>query len=313
MATMMRAASAAVAVAAGGWIVRHRTSPAVRAWRPSRRTATDSDALAGTIGGSGATTVLLLHGLGATGDYFGRSFDRLASVGRIVVPDLLGFGRSLDDHRTDFGPEAHLDALDRLMADLGADGPVLVGAHSMGTAVALKWARRHPERALGVVAWGPPMHTDPDDAKRAIGATGPMAKVFLLNTKWAERVCRVNCAHRVLAGIVAASVDPTLPVAITRRASLHTWPAYRQSIDRLVIDVGWADDLAALDQADVPVLLVQGSDDRIGDRHMIEMSSSGSASTAHEIVPQADHHLPITHAHLAVDHLIAMLDRIGES
>jgi pimeloyl-ACP methyl ester carboxylesterase len=47
------------------------------------------------VSGSGERAFVLLHGLVTSSDTFGSSYDRLASYARLVVPDLLGFGRSM--------------------------------------------------------------------------------------------------------------------------------------------------------------------------------------------------------------------------
>ena len=70
-------------------------------------------------GGSANPVVVLLHGLVATGDVFGAAFDPIADQATLVVPDLLGFGRSLDDSRERFTPDDHLDALDEMLDALG--------------------------------------------------------------------------------------------------------------------------------------------------------------------------------------------------
>ncbi len=50
----------------------------------------------------------------SAGDIFGATYDQLADRHRLVVPDLLGFGRSIGHNRELFPAEAHLDALDEL-------------------------------------------------------------------------------------------------------------------------------------------------------------------------------------------------------
>ena len=83
---------------------------------------------------------------------FGAPYDRLATTGRVVVPDLLGFGRSLHETRQSFSTEDHLDALDQLADRTGLfERRWTIGAHSMGSTVALRWALRHPDRVERIV------------------------------------------------------------------------------------------------------------------------------------------------------------------
>ncbi|MFE7618853.1 alpha/beta fold hydrolase [Streptomyces sp. NPDC057496] len=86
-----------------------------------------------------------LHGLGASsGPYFAASATHpLLAGGRSLLVDLLGFG--ISDRPTDFGYtlEEHADAVAKAMEAAGAHGADVIG-HSMGGAVAVLLAARHP-------------------------------------------------------------------------------------------------------------------------------------------------------------------------
>lgn len=49
-------------------------------------------------------------------------------------------------------------------------GRIIVGGISIGAAVALSWARRHPRSVIGVLAALPPWIAEPDDAPAALSA-----------------------------------------------------------------------------------------------------------------------------------------------
>jgi pimeloyl-ACP methyl ester carboxylesterase len=90
-----------------------------------------------------------VHGLGAmSAPYFARVAGHpLLADRRSLLVDLLGFG--LSDRPADFGYtlEEHADALAEALKSAGAAGTQVI-AHSMGGAVAIVLAARHP----GVVA-----------------------------------------------------------------------------------------------------------------------------------------------------------------
>lgn len=202
-----RVLTATALAGAGAWTGVHASAPAVRAWSPSILPRRRAGRLAIADSGTG-DVVLLLHGLGATGDYFGSLYDDLSRTHRLLIPDLLGFSRSLDDQCHDFSPTAHVDALNALGL---LSASVTVAAHSMGAAVALLWAQRHPERANGVVRFAPPAYRSAAGARRAVGAAGPMARLFLLDTGWAHALCRLSCSNRSVSGIAMAAASPRLP------------------------------------------------------------------------------------------------------
>jgi len=86
-----------------------------------------------------------VHGLGAmSAPYFARvAGDPLLADRRSLLVDLLGFG--LSDRPADFGYtlEEHADALAAALTSAGATGAQVIG-HSMGGAVAIVLAGRHP-------------------------------------------------------------------------------------------------------------------------------------------------------------------------
>ena len=74
-------------------------------WRPPRPRTMFSPLAARVIGAG--TPIVLLHGLGASGDYWGSVYDRLGDGHRLVVPDLLGFGAS-PRPSAGYGPDEHV-------------------------------------------------------------------------------------------------------------------------------------------------------------------------------------------------------------
>ncbi len=285
------------------WSWRHLRSPAVSAWSEPALPGTRSGPLFLRHGGSGRDGVLLLHGILSTGDVFGADFDVLTVDRRLAVPDLLGFGRSLDPSRTSFTPDAHLDAIDESLDTIAAtSGRWTVGAHSMGAALALRWALRHPERVERVVCWGAPIQRNPDAARAAISGS-MMLRLFALDTRWARWACRANCRHRTLAGWLSAVAEPSLPVPLARAASLHTWPAFRDAVQDLIVDTDWQDLITEVSGRGIGVDLVWGSDDSTYDPvHARELAELRPLISLREI-PDAGHRLPLTHPRTCLGHL----------
>lgn len=290
-----------VVVLVGGWQFAHRTSPLVRRWSPSsfpRRAAGSLSVLdSGPTHRPPDEVLVILHGLGATGAYFGAFYDGLSRDRRVVIADLLGFGHSLDEDRRDFTVRDHVDALDEALAVLGlSDARVVVAAHSMSAAVALVWANENSDRVGHVYLWGPPIYPSEAAARSVAKEYGPMARLFLLETGWAERACRLSCANRDVSGQLMALASPRWPTALSRAASRHTWDAYHGSLHALVLDVDWTEALPA----QVPVTIFRGTDDTIGDREFTRKV----AGEAHIVdVPDGDHHLALRRPDLLFDAL----------
>lgn len=299
----MRRVALTAAVVSSAWTIAHRRSPAVQAWEPSGLPIRRRGPLSyRTTGPEDADTgVVLLHGLVATGDVFGATPEMLGRRHRVVVPDLLGFGRSLDEYRTDFSTAAHLEALDDLIDHELRGRKLRSGAHSMGSALALRWAAANPDRVERVVCIGAPVWPDADGAKAALGALGPMGKSLVLDDRFARAVCSFNCRHRTLAGLLSAAVAPRWPIAVARQASLHTWPAYIAALKDQIINCPWHDLLDTLAEQGVRVRLVKGDCDTIGDPDLL--NALDTRTEVDVSIVAGDHTLPAADPSLLVDEL----------
>jgi|GEM_PF-288831 len=97
--------------------------------------------------------ILFVHGFGGTARNFTLNIGPLAQAGfRVVAPELWGMGRSAKP-RGRYSLDRWVDQLIGLMESLGIQRAHVVG-HSMGGAVAVRLARRYPERVtkLALVA-----------------------------------------------------------------------------------------------------------------------------------------------------------------
>ena len=282
------------------WTILHRRSAAVRNWRESTLPFRRIGRLRTRIGGSGPTAVLLLHGLVATGDVFATAPDALAVEHRVAVPDLLGFGRSLDETSTEFATVDHIAAIDAVVEALDVERPLAFGAHSMGSGLAMRYAAAHPGRVHKVVCIGAPIWRSPEAARDAISAAGPLARAFLLDERVAKRLCQFNCAHRTLSGLMAATTSPRWPVPVARQASLHTWSAYYQAVTDQVIEIDWEALLERLNDAGTRVSLVWGAEDPIGDVEYALELTAHFANLEIVRITGADHALPSAQPDLLV-------------
>jgi 3-oxoadipate enol-lactonase len=103
-----------------------------------------------SAGPPGAPTVLLLHGWMASADLnWPGTFEALAGRYHVLAMDVRGHGRGIRSTEP-FTIEDCADDADGLLRELGVREAVVVG-YSMGGAIGLVLARRHPGRVRGLV------------------------------------------------------------------------------------------------------------------------------------------------------------------
>lgn len=117
--------------------------------------------------GTGEEELLLLHGLSGSSRWWARNVPTLAERYRVLIPDMVGFGRSRR-----IGRVPSLDRMaDLLAAWIGALdlGRVHLAGHSMGGQIAIHFAVRHPDllrRLVLVDPAGIPRPLTPRDVVR---------------------------------------------------------------------------------------------------------------------------------------------------
>jgi len=279
-------------------------------WAPGAGALRDATLAVRTLGDHGPI-VVLLHGLGVSNRYWGSAYDALADHARIVIPDLLGFGRS---PRPDagYGPDDHADAVAHCLQDLGisAERVVVVG-HSVGTLVALRLALRWPRLVSSVVGFGPPIYANFGDARRHLARLSRLARLFGVDTRWAEFACEHigACSDRAAARVAKWS-HPDFPGAVGIDAVQQSWVSYSETLTRVVLagdTYGW------LDEVDVPVRLFVGSRDQVCDIDLLTRLASAMSRVELEVWNEAGHHVPLERPLECREEIAEIVERVSHS
>lgn len=202
-------------------------------------------------GGEGDPALLLLHGLGATGEVWNglRDVVRERWPGQWVIPDLRGHGRSGYEPPYTFGQHAA-----DVAALLDQAAPTLVVGHSMGGAVGLAlasgWFGVQVVSVVGVgikVAW-----TDDELARIRDFASRP--------ARWFDSFQEAEARYLRVAGLDGL-VDTDSSVA--RSGVLEVDGRFRLAADPRAAAIGPPDMRRLLAAAGGQVVLACGSDDRL--------------------------------------------------
>ncbi|HPU13905.1 MAG TPA: alpha/beta hydrolase [Aeromicrobium sp.] len=171
-------------------------------------------------------TVLLLHGFGASLEFWRHAAEDLSDHYRVVALDLPGFGRS--DSPADFSIDAQLPVLAGFLDALGIERCHVVG-HSMGTLVACEFTAAHPERV-----------------DRVVLASGPITSVLSL----LKRPVRTLLKRPQVATFYVEAISAGKPVPPKTREAVLAKKSMRWTALRAFAPNPWE-----LAEADVSVLL----------------------------------------------------------
>ncbi|GAC1345552.1 MAG: hypothetical protein NVSMB29_19820 [Candidatus Dormibacteria bacterium] len=279
-----------------------------RDWMPSSAHE-QSGPLALRLLGESGPPVVMLHGLGGSGRAWGHAYDSLGERNRLVLPDLLGFGRSARP-ATGYTLEAHADAVAASLDELSIDQPAVIVGHSFGALVAVTLARRRPELTSGLVLISPPIYRSASEAHAfAHGAFSRVERVIATPNPFAERLCRNLCGRRPgLAARVALFYRNDLPAEIARDGVLHSWESYSESIGELLaarVRPEWIAELA------LPVAILHGARDRLPDRALLEKIAATSPQIRFEVIDEADHQVPLAQPGRCLAHIERLLGEVA--
>lgn len=185
-------------------------------------------------------TAVLLPGTGSDDDYLRRAFGRpLQQVGAVLVAHRPQPGQLID------GYLAELDAASR-------HRPIVAGGVSIGAAVAVGWALRHPGRVLAVLAALPAWTGSPQSAAAAQAARYS-----------AEQLRRDGLA--AVTAQLRASSPAWLADELTRSWTAQ-WPRLPDALEEAAAFVAPSD--TELRQLGVPLGVAAATDDAVHPLHV---------------------------------------------
>ncbi|MFW0796764.1 alpha/beta hydrolase [Gordonia sp. CPCC 205515] len=244
-----------------------------------------------TDGPDDAPAIVMIHGLGATGNFYQIQAQALSENHRVVRIDSAGAGRSATADDISIG--RHAEDVDAVFDALGIQSAAVVG-HSMGTLVAREFAAKHPDKVtklalLGAVA-------EPADA----GRQAQRDRAAVLRDKGTSAV-----APGVVANALSESTrndKPEVAAFVRELVMRQDAEGYARNCEALAA-AGDPGDIAGT----IDLLLITGDQDKVGPPTVSQAIADTHGSATVKILPGVGHWTALEAAGPVTDLLVDFL------
>jgi pimeloyl-ACP methyl ester carboxylesterase len=228
--------------------------------------------------------LVLVHGAGTSGAIWRRATPLLTESHRVITPDVPGYGRSPaagDGFALDEVADHLADGLD----DAGIPAPYDLVGHSMGGALSILLAARHPARVQRLVLAAPAgMAALPQPVAAALGA---VAAPFAMARRTLASPLAGSALVRRLALAGVARDGARVPVEHARAVLASSAGATR--IGPGLASAAAADLRDVLAEVRCPLGLVWGEHDPVIPRSRVEVVRRARPDAVLEIIPDTAH------------------------
>jgi 3-oxoadipate enol-lactonase len=244
-----------------------------------RHWTTDRPSLCFARDGSGSQTLIAIHELGGSLTSYDDLIPHLGSDACVIRYDQRGSGLSEKPHRA-YPLDAHVDDIERIVAQSGAAPPFHLIALAAGSAIAVMFAHRHPDAvaslALGCAALG----------------VGPDQHAYLANR---SALAAREGMHAIEAASLARSypehyrVQDPARFAAYRGTFLANDPVAYGHANMAFADCDLGDAIAALS---APCLLLAGEDDALRPPDQVRLLKAQISHALFETI-KSGHIMPV--------------------
>lgn len=236
----------------------------------------------GSDDGRTGPQLVFLPGHGATTRYFRERVQPLATDARLLLVDLLGFGRSPKPWVT-YSVERHVAAL---RATLAGRGRVTLVGHSLGARLAVAYAARYPADVEALVLLALPYFGGGREAYRYFAHGAWPGRWVSTHQPLTALACMA--IRRILAPALPR-LEPDLPPEVLADVRLHHWKSDVSTLWECLYRYDLPVDVARLDPT-LPVVCLHGDRDASAPLAGVRMFAARHARTTVRLLRGADHH-----------------------
>lgn len=169
--------------------------------------------------------IVLLHGIAASGEDWGKLIPLLTPHYRCITIDLLGFGTSPKPQWAGYTMAQHVHSLHRTIRALRLSDPFVLVGHSLGSLLAASYTRQYPGNINRLLLLSPPVYPP---------LTSIESKMALYRTSLLMRLYRFLRSHPRMTpdNIRRLSYIVPLPRSIVKYP--ETWVPFKRTLERCI-------------------------------------------------------------------------------
>jgi pimeloyl-ACP methyl ester carboxylesterase len=253
--------------------------------------------------GTAGPVVAFLPGIGATTRYWELVVGPLADRARLLLVDLLGFGRSPKPWTT-YSVDRHVAELHRVLTPAVRDGPLTLVGHSLGARLAVAYAARYPAQVARLVLVSMPYFGGEERAKQFV--RGKSADGWL----WTHMIpFALACLlGRRLLGWAAPLLARDVPRAVAEDLNQMTWRSSTSTMWEVIYRHDLAADVARLPSS-MPMLCLHGDADESAPLDRMRELQLIHPNCVIRVYPGADHQLPLRHSPWLREQIASVIER----
>lgn len=195
-------------------------------------------------------TIVFLHGIGNSSKAWDAVMNELPASIRAIAVDLLGFGASPRPDWLEYSAKTQARSLSHTLALRGIRRNVIVVGHSMGSLVAIHYAKTHPKVVDSLVLCSPPLY----------------------RTKTMRKPIRVTADELLVSAYRRAQKNPSMLRQFLKTATKYglindsfsvtdeTFPSYMAALEAAIINQSAIDELSELE---LPISVIRGRFDPV--------------------------------------------------
>lgn len=195
--------------------------------------------------------IVLLHGIAASSEDWGKLIPLLTPYYRCITIDLLGFAQSPKPQWADYTMQDHSRSLRYTLRQLGISGPFVLAGHSLGSLLATYYVRNYPQQISRLLLLSPPVYPPLETIQK---------KFALKRTNLLLNIYKFLRTHPRMTPENIRRLSFIVPVPRSITTYPETWVPFFRSLERCIEQQTIMEDIREIT---VPIDIFYGSLDTV--------------------------------------------------